>query len=131
MEHRGNATDEDRLSHVSLLFFAFLCSFRRPAQNQRKLSRHQMRLMVSTHSGGASFFIIVSVPDEAAEIICCSIDLPIFADKVCHKPAVASGRDRGLEAENERYVSQTDKCREKTHFVHGSLLRCRGLLGCD
>src|SRR6266542_2111580 len=32
-----------------------------------------------THSTGIVSFIIVSLPDDAAETICCSIDLLIFA----------------------------------------------------
>jgi hypothetical protein len=34
-----------------------------------------------THGSGAVVFMIVSLPAEAAETICCSIDLPIFALK--------------------------------------------------
>jgi hypothetical protein len=36
-------------------------------------------------ASGATFFMIVSLPGDAAATICCSIDFPIFAVRFCQE----------------------------------------------
>ena len=98
---RGSDGLRHELPYSTLVryFFPFFADLDVLVGTRQKLSRRPMKdSLASTHSGGASFFMIVSVPDEAAETICCSIDLPILADRVCHKPAsVREGS--GVQAE--------------------------------